>query len=126
MADTAGIINRQRFGYRANSEYEVGDFDHVHDVSKKDGWGVVTVDRVREPMEDLAARLGIPIQPGTHVSRAWVRFEIAGVKQGHEPVSCRIEIFAIDPSGKRHEITTDAMKVRPIDEDREYAVIRAR
>jgi hypothetical protein len=102
----------------------VGRYDHVYDLSKKDGWGVVTVDRVREPMEDLAARLRIPIQPNTHVPRAWVRFEIAAVKQGHEPNNCRIKIFAVDPSGVKHEITADAMKVSMIDENREYAVAR--
>jgi hypothetical protein len=110
--------------YRANSEYEVGEYDHVYDIAKKDSWGLNRVERRREPMEDLAARVRTPIQPATHVPRAWVRFEINGVKQGHEPKNCTIRIFAIDPSEMRHEITTDAMQVRAIDEDREYAVVR--
>jgi hypothetical protein len=75
-------------------------------------------------MEDLAAKLRVPIQPYTHVARAWVRFEIKGVKQGHEPKNCKIRIWAIDPSGKRHEITTDTMQVKALDDDREYAVAK--
>lgn len=108
--------------YRATSEYELGNYEYQHDVSKKDDWGMTNVQRVREPMEDLAAKLRTPIQPYTHVARAWVRFEIPGVKQGHEPVNCQIKIFAIDPGGRRHEITTDSMKVTGISDDHEYAV----
>ncbi len=110
--------------YSARSEYELGKYEHKHDVSKRDSWGIATVETVREPMEDLAAKLRIPIQPYTHVPRAWVRFEIKAVKQAHEPKKCRIEIFAIDPSGKRHEITTNNMEVKAIDDNHEYAIPR--
>jgi len=112
--------------YSAKSEYEVGQYDHKHDVSKTDLWGFATVDSVREPMEDLAAKLRTPIQPLTHVPRAWVRFEIKGVMQGHEPNNCQIKIFALDPSGRRHEIKTDDIQVKAIDHDKEYAVIRGK
>ncbi len=112
--------------YSAKSEYEVGQYDHKHDVSKKDVWGFATVESVREPMEDLASKLRTPIPPLTHVPRAWVRFEIEGVKQGHEPSNCKIQIFAVDPSGRRHEIKTDDMKVKAIDDSKEYAVIRGK
>ena len=108
--------------YSARSEYELGKYEHKHDVSKRDTWGLATVETVREPIEDLAARLRIPIQPYTHVPRAWVRFEIKAVKQGHEPKNCQLKIFAIDPSGKRHEITTDNMDVKAIDDNHEYAI----
>ena len=108
--------------YFAKSEYELGKYEHKHDISKRDAWGIATVETVREPMEDLAGKLRIPIQPYTHVPRAWVRFEIKAVKHEHEPKNCRIEIFAIDPSGKRHEITADGMEVKAIDDDREYAI----
>lgn len=107
--------------YSASSEYELGKYQHRHDVSKRDPWGIETVEGVREPMEDLAARLRIPIQPYTHVARAWVRFEIKAVKQVHEPKNCQFKIFAIDPSGKRHEITTDNTAVKTI-EDHEFAI----
>lgn len=110
--------------YRANSEYEVGDYDYHHEVSKSDSWGMATVERVREPMDDLAARVRIPIQPNTHVPRAWVRFEMPKVKQGHEPKNCTIRILAIDPSEQRHEIITDAMQVKAIDDTHEYAIAR--
>jgi hypothetical protein len=72
-------------------------------------------------MQDLAAMLRTPIQPFTHVGRAWVRFEIRGVKQGDEPVNCKVKIFAVDPSRRRHEITTDTMQVKSIGGDHEYA-----
>ena len=112
--------------YRANSEYELGAYDYHHEVSKKDSWGMTRIERIREPMEDLAAKVRNPIQPNTHVPRAWVRFEIPGVKQGHEPKNCKIRIFAIDPSEQRHEITTDSMQVKATDDNREYAVARNR
>jgi hypothetical protein len=107
--------------YQANSEYELGNYQHKHDVKKLNEWGGSTIQGVREPMAGLAARLRIPIHPLTHVGRAWVRFEIPKVKQGHEPKNCRIKIFAIDPSEKRHEITTNGMQVKAIN-DHEYAV----
>ena len=106
----------------ARSEYELGKSEYKHDVSKRDTRGLATVETVRAPMEDLAARLRIPIQPYTHVLRAWVRFEIKVVEQGHEPKNCQLKIFAIDPSGKRHEITTDNMNVKAIDDNHEYAI----
>lgn len=112
--------------YHAKSEYEVGNYDHVHDVTTKDDWGMTSHRTVREPMEDLAAKLRVPMQPSTHVGRAWVRFEIPGVRQGHEPVNCQIKIFAVDPANKRHEITTDAMKVVKVDEDHQYAAASLR
>jgi hypothetical protein len=88
----------------------------------KGTYGFATVEQVREPMEDLAAKVRTPILPSTHVPRAWVRFEIRGVKQGHEPKNCRIQIFAVDPGDKRHEVRTDSMKVKAIDDDKEYAI----
>jgi hypothetical protein len=109
--------------YTAQSEYEVGKYDYKHDIHKKDSWGFPIVDTVREPMDDLAGKVRIPIQPYTHVPRAWVRFEIKNVKQGHEPTHCTIKIFAVDPSGARHEVRTDEMQVKAID-DQEYAVAR--
>lgn len=108
--------------YSAKSEYELGKYEHKHDIPKRDTWGLASLETVREPMEDLAGKLRIPIQPYTHVARAWVRFEIKAVKQGHEPKNCRVEIFAIDPSGKRHEIKTDSMVVKAIDGNSEYAI----
>ena len=89
--------------YQANSEYQLGNYHYKHDVKKLNEWGGSSSLGLREPMEDLAAKLRIPIQPFTHVGRAWVRFELSKVKQGHEPKNCRITLFAIDPSGKRHE-----------------------
>jgi hypothetical protein len=112
--------------YSAKSEYEVGQYDHKHDVSEKDAWGFATVESVREPMEDLASKVRTPIPPLTHVARAWVRFEIKGVKQRHKPSNCKIQIFAVDPSGRRHEIRTDDMNVKAIDDSKEYAVIRGK
>ncbi len=112
--------------YSAKSEYEAGQYDYKHDVSKKDLWGFATVESVREPMEDLAAKLRTPIPPLTHVPRAWVRFEIKSVKQGHEPNNCQIKILAVDPSGRRHDINTNDMQVKAIDDDKEYAVIRGK
>jgi hypothetical protein len=85
---------------------------------------MATVETVREPMEDLAAKLRTPIQPYTYDARAWVRFEIKGVKQGDEPKNCRIRMFAIDPGGRRHDINTDAMQVKAIDDDHEFAIPR--
>ena len=108
--------------YRAESEYELGNYHHKHDVSRRDNWGITSVESVREPMEDLAAKLRTPIQPYTHVARAWVRFEIKGVKAGDEPKNCRIKIFAIDPGGRRHEINTDTMQVKAIGDDHEFAI----
>jgi hypothetical protein len=111
--------------YLAKSEYEVGNYDHIHDDTKKDDWGMTSHRRVREPMEDLAAKARTPIQPSTHVGRAWVRFEIPGVRQGHEPANCRIKIFAVDPANQRHKIATDDMRVAKT-EDREYAAAHNR
>jgi len=74
-------------------------------------------------MEDLAAKVRKPILSDTHVSRSWIRFELKSVKQGHEPKNCQIKIHAIDPSGKRHEITTNGMQVKGVGEH-EYAVAR--
>lgn len=109
--------------YKAKSEHDLGNYDYKHDVTRKDIWGFATVESVREPMEDLAAKVRVPIQPYTHVSRAWVRFEIPHVKQGHEPHNCTIRIFSVDPIGVRYEIKTDEMQVRTIDAD-EYAVAK--
>jgi hypothetical protein len=109
--------------YQAKSEYELGSYDYKHEVTRKDTRGFATIETVREPMEDLAAKVRIPIQPYTHVSRAWVRFEISKVKQGHEPHNCTIRIFAVDPIGVRYEINTDEMQVRTIDAY-EYAVAK--
>jgi hypothetical protein len=109
--------------YRANSEYELGKYDHKFDVSQRNEWGGSSVRSERKPMEDLAAKVRTPIQPYTHVPRAWARFQFKGVKQGHEPKNCKITIWAVDPSGKRHEITTDAMQVKDIG-DKEYAVAK--
>jgi hypothetical protein len=109
--------------YRANSEYELGNYDYKYNVSQRNEWGSVSSRSVREPMEDLAARVRNPIHPGTHVSRSWIRFELKDVKQGHEPKNCQIKIYAINPSGKRHEITTNGMQVKDFS-DRECAVAR--
>jgi hypothetical protein len=109
--------------YHARSEYELGKYDHKYDVSARNDWGLTSVRSVREPMEDLAAKVRVPMQPYTHVSRAWVRFELKAVKQGHEPKNCKTRIWAVDPSGRRHEITADGVKVRSI-EDKEYAVAK--
>jgi hypothetical protein len=107
--------------YRANSEYELGRYFHKYEITNTNEWGAVTSRSVREPMEDLAAKLRTPIQPYTHVGRAWVRFELTKVRHGHEPKNCRIRIFAVDPSGRKHEIATDAMQVKAIGDDHEYA-----
>ena len=107
--------------YRARSEYELGKFQHKYELKKMNEWGASTIQSKREPMEDLAAKLRSPIQPFTHVGRAWVRFELPKVKAGHEPSNCYIRIFAIDPSGKRHEIKADGMQVKAIT-DHEFAV----
>jgi hypothetical protein len=110
--------------YNASSEYEVGDYDYHYEVSKRNPWGLATVETVREPMEDLSAKLRTPIQPNTHVPRAWVRFEINGVKQGDKPENCNIRIFAIDPNEDRYEIATHEMRVKAIDSNHEYAIAR--
>jgi hypothetical protein len=109
--------------YHANSEYELGNYDYKYDDSQKNEWGSVSSRSVREPMEDLAAKVRKPILSDTHVSRSWIRFELKSVKQGHEPKNCQIKIHAIDPSGKRHEITTNGMQVKGVGEH-EYAVAR--
>lgn len=118
------MIAPDRTQYQAASEYEVGRYDYVHDVTSLDSWGYRSCHRVREPMTDLAASVRKPIQPNTHVARAWVRFELVRVKQGHEPQNCRIRIFAIDPAERRHEITIDDMKVIAVEAGGEYAVAR--
>ena len=109
--------------YAADSEYELGNYDHKYDISQMNEWGSVSSRSVREPMEDLAGKVRMPIHSDTHVPRAWARFELKSVKQGDEPKNCQIKIYAIDPSGKRHEITTNGMQVKDIG-DREYAVAR--
>ncbi len=110
--------------YRAKSEYDLGEYDYVHDETRHDSWGLRNlVDRVREPMQDLMPLVRNPIQPGTHVGRAWVRFEIPDVRGGDEPRNCTIRIYAVDPSGKKHEITTDQMNVKAID-SHEFAAPR--
>lgn len=111
--------------YRAKSQYELGAYEHVHDVEAKDNWGMATFERIREPMADLAAKARTPIQPGTHLGRAWARFEIPQVKQGHEHYKCRFKIFAVDPAGERYRIATDGMRIIGLDA-REYATARGR
>ena len=81
--------------YRARSEYELGPYDHVHDVATRDNWGFKNVKKVREPMKDLMPMVRNPILPGTHVGRAWVRFEIPNVQGGHQPQNCTIRIYAV-------------------------------
>lgn len=110
--------------YRATSEYELGHYDHVHDVSRRDNWGFKTSEKIREPMEDLSARVRNPILPGTHAGRAWVRFEIPNVTGGHQPPRSTVRIYAVDPAGNRTKIATDNMQIKAID-DHEYAVARA-
>jgi hypothetical protein len=105
--------------YRAKSEYQVGSYDYVYELKKKDTWGMTSRRTVREPMENLAAKVRTPIQPSTHVGRAWVRFEIPAVRQGHEPANCQIKIWAVDPADQRHEIRTDEMRIAR-SEDRHY------
>jgi hypothetical protein len=109
--------------YQANSEYELGSYDYKYEISERNEWGSVSSRMLREPMEDLAAKVRTPIHSDTHVSRSWIRFELKSVKQGHEPKNCQIKIYAIDPSGKRHEITTNKMQVKDLS-DRECAVGR--
>src|SRR6266481_4200638 len=87
------MIAPDKTKYHVQSEYELGKFQRKYELKKVNEWGAVSIQNQREPMEDLAAKLRIPIQPFTHVGRAWVRFEIPRVKQGHEPKNCHIRIF---------------------------------
>ncbi len=117
------MVARDGTAYHANSEYALGNYDYKYEISERNEWGSVTSRSVREPMEDLAAKVRNPIHSDTHVSRSWIRFELKSVKQGDEPKNCQIKIYAIDPSGKRHEITTNGMQVKDF-ADRECAVAR--
>jgi len=99
--------------YSVESERNVGDHMYRHIDAGTGQLGYEVEKEEREEMPDLMSKLETPLQPETG-REGWVRFEIKGLR--HELSECHIVIYAVDVRGGRHEIDTEQMIVKRVEE----------
>jgi hypothetical protein len=108
--------------YTADSERELGDYLYRYKQETTNSYGYMVQEEFREPMDDLPKIVRSPLLPGTH-AEGWVRFELKRVV--HQLNKCSISIYAIDAADQKHEIQTENMTVKGV-EDHAYAILKGR